>query len=410
MMKLLSALIIFALLCGCRSEEESSPPVVVAVKVARAERADVELSVTAPARLYAVDQANVSSRVTAPIARLLVRKGDAVRQDQLVAELDDRDLVAQRQEAVAAVADAQATFEKTSQGTLPTDVERAQGDVAVAKAALDEAQKIEDRRKQLFDEGAIPQRDLIVSQSQLAQAQARYQVAAKSLELLQTQSQERDVRIAKSRLEQAQARLANIQAQLNFTRIRSPFPGYITEQFVWPGDMAMPNAPMFTVMDLSTIVARGQVPDSEAGPLAAGQKCVFVASDGSGSFDGRVSMVNHAVDPAARTVESWCRIPNSGLKLRAGMFGTLRFVTGTAPNSVVVPLSAVQLEEGTHDGTVYVVGPGGIAHETKIRAGVMLGDRAQILSGLKGGETVITEGEYGLPDGTKVRTTGGAGQ
>jgi HlyD family secretion protein len=302
------------------------------------------------------------------------------------------------------VIDADANLQRVSSGTLPTDIERARGQAVSAEAALNQARMTYDRRRQLFDQGAIPQRDLLLSQTELAQANAAYEVAKKSLDLLQNQSRDQDILIAKSKVEQAQARLSFVKAQLEFAEIRSVSTGTITEQFMFPGDMAKPDAPLFTIMDLSVAVARAQIPDSDAGAVRSGQPCTFVPSDDRGtSYDGRVSMVNQAVDPARRTIEAWCEIPNQKRVLRGGMFGQVVFVTGVVPKSVVVPLTAVQLTEGTKNGFVMVAGEKGVAVKREVEIGEVFEGRVQIKSGVTAGDSVIVQGAYGLPDGTQIR-------
>jgi len=395
-------------LAGCSGPEETEPAPVVQVKVARAGLADVPLEVEAPATIFPRAQAKVASKITAPIWKLAVQKGDSVRKGELLAELENRDLEAQKRKAAAAVTAARAALEKISAGTLPTDVERARGQVATAEAALNQAEKIYDRRKQLFEQGAIPRRQLLVSETQLAQAKTAYQVARKALEFLESHSREKDIQMARSRLEQAKAELSFVQAQLEFTRIRSPFRGVVTEQFLYPGDMATPNSPIFTVMDLGLAVARAQVPEENATAVRVGQSCTFIPQDAPGtSYGGRVTVVNRAVDPARRTVESWCEIPNGRGALRAGVFGTARIRTGVAHDSVVVPLEAVQFEEGTRRGVVLVAGDDHRAVEKKVEAGVTFDGKVQILDGVKAGERVVIEGGYGLPSGTQVRWTEG---
>ena len=91
-------------------------------------------------------------------------------------------------------------------------------------------------------------------------------------------------------------------------------------------------------------------------------------------------------------------------KLRAGAFGTLTVSTGTAAHSVVAPVAAVQFNEGTRTGTVMVVDDKRIAHKREIEAGEAVEGKVQIVKGLKAGEVVVTEGGYGLPDGTEVKT------
>ena len=392
------------LLAGCGAKEEAPPKPVVAVKLGRAELADIPLTVKAPATIFPKEQANISARITAPIRTVNVHKGDSVSRGQVLAELENRDTVAQKQEAAAALADAQANLQKTLAGTLPTDIERARGQLATAEATLRQAQKIYDRRSELFKQGAIPNKDLLQAETDLAQAKTAYEVARKSLDLLQNQSREGDIRIAESRVDQAKARLALAEAQLQYSDLRSPFAGTVTEQFQYPGDMAQPSAPTFTLMDLSIVVARGQVPESETGKIKVGQSCSFTPTDAADTnASGRVTVINRAVDTARRTVEVWCEIPNSGTKLRGGIFGALTVSTGTAAQSVVVPQSAVQFNEGTRNGFVMVVDDKRIAHKRDVEGGEIAEGKVQILKGLKAGETIVAEGGYGLPDGTEVK-------
>jgi multidrug efflux pump subunit AcrA (membrane-fusion protein) len=395
------------LLTGCKSkaeEEEKPTKPVVEVKTAKAEIADLTLAVHAPATIFPREQANIAARLTARITRLNVRKGDTVAAGQLLAVLENRDLIAQRDEAKAAISDAEASLQKTTSGTVPSDLEHARGQVAIAKAALNQAQRIYERRKDLFEKGAIPQRDLLLSETELAQAKTGYDVAVKQLDLLEKQSSDKDIRIARSRLEQASARLAGINAQLEFTEIRSPFAGIITEQMMYPGDMAKPDSTIFTVMNLSVAIARAQIPEAESRSVKIGQTCSFAPTDQSDTFTGRITTVNQSVDSQRRTIEIWCEIPNAQRKVKGGEFGNLNITTGSARQSVVVPVAAVQFAEEGHKGTVVVVDAKNIAHVKEVETGEVVDGKVRILEGLTGGETVIIEGGYSLPDGTEVKS------
>jgi HlyD family secretion protein len=403
-MKYLSLLSLIVFLAGCTQKEEAPAKTVVTVKVGRAEAADLRISVQAPATIYAREQANISARITAPIRQLRARKGDAVSAGQVLAVLENRDIAAQRDEARASVSDAQANLQKLSAGTLPTDLERARGEVVSAQAALNQAQTVYDRRSDLFKQGAIPGRDLLTSETDLARAKASYDVAKRALELLESQSREQDLRIAESRVSQAKARLALAEAQNEFTEIRSPFAGIVTEQFMFSGDMAKPDAPIFTVVDLSTAVARAQFPETQAGGIKRGETCSFASTDGGTSAPaGRVTVINAAIDPAKRTVEVWCEVPNAGLGLRAGAFGKVTVVTGVAHQAIVAPLAAVQFNEGTKAGSVYVVDQKATAHKVEVVTGERTEGRVQIVKGVQVGDVLILEGGYGLPDGTQVQ-------
>src|SRR5262249_46186794 len=199
-----------------------------------------------------------------------------------------------------------------------------------------------------------------------------YEVARKSLDLLEKQSSDKDIRIAQSRLDQAKAKLAGIIAQLEFTEIHSPFGGVITEQMMFPGDMAKPDAAIFTVMNLSVAIARAQTPEAESRAIRHGQACSFSPVDQAGNtYSGRVTTINQAVDPARRTVEIWCEManPQSGggqRRLKGGDFGSLSITVGAARQSVVVPVAAVQFAEDGKKGTVMVVDDKNIARARKV--------------------------------------------
>jgi HlyD family secretion protein len=406
---LLPALAAAMMLGGCSKKEEAEPKPEVEVKLAPATVEDVEQSITGPATVFPVAQAGVAARNSAPIRRLLVKKGDNVSAGQTLAVLESRDVTAAKNEAVANVTEAEQNLQKTTAGTLPSDLERARGQMVAAEAAYKQADAIHSRRKSLFEEGAIPQRDLLVAETDLATTKANFEVAKLSYDLLKNQSNERDLRIAKSHVEQSKARLAQADANLAYTQITAPFAGTITEQFMFPGDMARPDAPVFTVSDLSKAVARTQIPESDSAPIHAGQACEFLpggspasgGEDKSARYAGKVTVVNRSADPARRTIEIWCEIEKPPATLHPGVFGDVAIVTERT-KGVTVPREAVQFNEGTHTGWVMVV-EGGIAHKREVEADSAPGPRVHILKGLKGGENVVTEGVYGLDDNVHVK-------
>jgi multidrug efflux pump subunit AcrA (membrane-fusion protein) len=399
-----TGLILISLLSAeCGGPGATEPEVVVQVRVAAVEARDLEVTVVAPATIFPRREAKLAARLTTPIETLEARKGDSVRQGQVLARLVRNDLESQRAEMTAQVADAAANLEKVSSGTLPGDVQRANGEAETAAAALAEAEQIYKRRQTLLAEGAIPERELLISKTQYDQAQAANRTAQRSLKLLLESSREQDLRMAQSRLEQAKARLAFIETQLGYAEIRSPFDGSITEQFLYPGDMTKPDSPIFTVMDLSAAIARGQVPQGQAAGIREGQPCWFESIDSPEQRSrGKVSVVNQAIDPARRTVEVWCEIPNSGGALKAGAFGRLVAITATHARALTVPLPAVQFEEGKSEGIAWAVGSDNVAHERPVKTGVVSDGRVEILDGLLAGENVVIEGGYGLADGANV--------
>jgi membrane fusion protein (multidrug efflux system) len=118
---------------------------------------------------------------------------------------------------------------------------------------------------------------------------------------------------------------------------------------------------------------------------------------------GTITVVNRAVDPSRRTIEVWCEIPNTSHQIRAGVFGTVAVATGMLKQAIVVPIAAIQFEEGTNKGAVMVVDKDKKAVKRPVETAPAVGGKVSVLRGLERGETVIVQGGYGLPDGTAVQ-------
>lgn len=388
--------------CSHKDENEDKPKALVSVKVAAAELADLGQIVKAPASLFPREQANISARITAPIRSIAAKKGDGVQVNDIVATLENRDLLAAQQEAEAVLQDAESNLQKVESGAVPADLERARGETETAQATLNQAQKAYDRRNQLFNEGAIPGRDLLQAETDLAKAKTAYDVAKRFLVLLQTQSSAKDIAIAQARVEQARARLNASKAQVAFTELRAPFSGTVTDQMQYTGDLAAPSAPTLTIMDLSIVNARAQVSETDVGRIRTGQACQFTPADSTmAPAEGKVTVMNRAVDPQRRTVEVWCELENRNRSLRANVFGAVAFAVGSS-RGVTVPQSAVLFVEGAQSGTVMVVDAKHIAHQREIESGTVVDGKVQVLKGVAPGELIVTEGGYGLPDGSEV--------
>ncbi len=131
---ILAALALFLIGCGTKpatsdAEKEAATP----VEVATAVREPVERVVSAQAILYPVNQSALTPKLSAPIARILVNRGDHVRKGQLLAELEDRDLVAAANEGKALYAQAQAQYATTTEAQLPDDLTKARTDRSSAQ-------------------------------------------------------------------------------------------------------------------------------------------------------------------------------------------------------------------------------------------------------------------------------------
>jgi RND family efflux transporter MFP subunit len=235
-----------------------------------------------------------------------------------------------------------------------------------------------------------------------AQAAAQYETAQKHLESVQSVSRHEDVKSAEAQVQSAKGRFDAAEAQLSYSGIHSPINGVVAERPVFPGEMANAGSPLMTVMDISSVIARVNLPQSQAAYVRVGQRARMASTDGSVGTDGTVMVVSPAVDPQATTVEIWVRAANPGERLRPGATVRVSVMAETIPNAAVVPAEAL-LPAQQGGSAVMVVGADSVAHEHKVELGVRDGDRVQILSGVAPGDKVVVAGGVGLQDGAKVR-------
>jgi len=384
--------------------DETAGNVVVSVQVAKAERATIAQEITAVATLAARREATVSPKIAATIAQMPLLTNRAVRAGDVLAVLESRDLTAQRAEAAAAVTEADATAHSTANGNVLLTNAQDTKAIRDARANLDNARKTLDRRQVLYDQGGISKKDLEASQLAVAQAEEDLRLADSSKNLHRGVTNPGDVRVAQARAQQARNRLQNLDAQMAYAVIRAPFSGVVTQQFQYQGEMANPGGKLLTIADTSALIAKMQLGEETATRLKAGDEVKVLPDDLPGqTFPGIINLVGRAADPLSRSVEVWVAVANPSGQLRAN--GVAKVVIAAQPvaNAITVPDPAVTLDAtNANSGTVMVVDNKSVAHEVHVTIGVRSGGRTQILSGLQGGETVVTEGNYGLPDGTKV--------
>ncbi|HUS05239.1 MAG TPA: efflux RND transporter periplasmic adaptor subunit [Bryobacteraceae bacterium] len=391
-----------ALLTSCAKEKEKEVEAVAPVEVTEVKRDSIERRITAEGILRALDQSAIMPKISAPVRRWLVNRGDHVRKGQLLAELENRDLAAAVVDSKGAYEQAAAGYRNTATAIVPDEMVKAQQDAQAAKQSLDAAQKLLASREQLYKEGALARK--LVDEAAVAEAQARgaYETARKHLESLQKVGRHEEVKGAAGQVESAKGKLQAAQAQLSYSEIRSPISGVVAERGVFAGEIASTGAPLITVMDVSSVIARINVPQAQASFLRVGQPATITATDGPDEVQGKVTVVSPAVDPNSTTVEVWVQALNRGERLRPG--GTVRvaILAGTVPDAVVAPPAAVlpSTEGGT---TLMVVSADSLAHERKVEVGIREPEKVQLLSGAKPGERVIVNGGVGLQDGAKVK-------
>jgi multidrug efflux pump subunit AcrA (membrane-fusion protein) len=336
------------------------------------------------------------------VKKFLVRRGDHVKQGQLVAELENRDLVAAVAESQSAIEQAESNLRSTEGSTIPEAVVKAQTDVESARQARDAAKKVLDSREQLFKQGALAARQVDDSRLTYVQAQSQFQAAEEHLKTLQGVGKEEQSKSASLQVQAAKAHYDSQQAQVSYSRVVSPISGVVADRPLNEGEIAGPGMPLLTVMDISRVVARVNVPQADASSLKVGQTAIITQTDSSEPTEGKVSVVSPSTDPNTTTVQVWVQIPNTGERLKPGTSVHAAIVTEEYKAASVVPVAAILPgEEG--GTTVLTVNSGSIAQHKTVKLVVREGNQVQILSGVGPGEEVVIVGGLGVDDKTKVK-------
>ncbi len=235
----------------------------------------------------------------------------------------------------------QATYATATQAQVPEEYQRAQLDVAQAKANLALNQSIVNARKQLFAEGAIPGRDLDTAQAALVQAQAAYETAVKHLEAQKSVARQASLEAAKGQLASAEGKYQGAEAQVAYSEIRSPISGVVTERPLFAGETVAAGSTLLTVMDTSVVLAKVHLAQELAQQLKLGDAATITVPGLAEPVLAKVSLISPALDPGSTTVEIWLRIDNKKGGLKVGTPVHASIVGREARQALTVPLSAL---------------------------------------------------------------------
>src|SRR5438132_5350015 len=319
-----------AVMTACSGEPKDTSPV-VPVQIVPVEKAAVEQKVTADAVLFPVAQSAIVPKISAPVKKFLVNRGSHVRAGQLLAVLENRDLAAAAQENKGAYTQAEAAYETTTSADLPQELQKARLDAQAAKQQLDTQQKVFDSRQDLFQQGALPRKELDQAGVDLTNARNQYEIAQKHLDALNAVGKQQTLKSAKGQLESAQGKYQGAAAQLGYSEVRSPINGIITDRPLYPGEMAAAGTPLLTVMDISTVTARAHIPQQSAALLKSGDKATITVPGLDQPMTGKISLVSPALDTNSTTVEVWVQIKNPGEKSKPGTSAQLSMVARSLP-------------------------------------------------------------------------------
>jgi RND family efflux transporter MFP subunit len=345
-----------------------------AVRVVPAAEATVARTVSASGTLAADEQVVLGTKIVGRLAEITVDLGSLVKQGQPVARIDTTDYQYRLDQAVAALKQARVRL------GLPADGDDDRVDLAQtavvrqAKALLDQAQLQRDRLAQLWERQLVARAELDAAVSAFQVAEGRYQDALE------------EVQNRQGMLLQRRSEVELARQQITDTVIASPIEGAVVERQASVGQYLAAGAAVVTIVRVHPLRLRLSVPEREAASVRRGQ-LVRVSVDGDPTaYSGIVARLSPAVAEQNRTLLIEAEVPNTNGRLRPGSFAKAEVVVQADDRIVTVPATALVTFAGVEK--VLTVRDGK-SEELRVTTGRRLGDRIEVVAGLKAGQPVV---------------------
>ncbi len=378
----------------------------VLVGVVTPQRKDLEIKLTFTADVLPAKQAAIFSKVSGYIRRIHADRGDFVKTGQLLVEIDDQELQASLEQALATLLSGQAGLEMAK-----SSLEGQRANLARARAVADNDGRQAERMKTLFERGLVSATDWENARTNADASRANVHAAE-----AQITTSESQVRLSDAQLATYRATLRLAQTNLANTRLLAPFEGYISQRNLDQGaavnaqsaGTSTTSVGILTVQDIATVKVQIEVPERDIARVKVGAPVSVVADPYAGeSFSGTVARVTHSLDPRTRTMGIEVEIPNPGAKLKPGMFARVEALVDKRVNALTIPVEAIRLGEAK---PAVMVVRNGIVEDVPVELGVSDARSVEVLRGISEADQVILQGKDLVKPKQKVRTTPATGQ
>jgi RND family efflux transporter MFP subunit len=318
----------------------------------------------------------VATKVGGLVQSVMVDLGDRIEPGQIIARIDDAELV-------QAVAQAEADL-----AVRRAELARARSDLSLARREFE-------RGEQLRERG-------IAAESQLDEIAARLGSAQASMQLAEAQVARAESTLVLRRIELG-------YAQVTATWTENAVYGSVAERYQDPGNTVEANAPIVSVVSLDPLKAVVTVTERDYAGLRVGQTAELTTDAAPGrTFEAVIQRIAPVFSETSRQARIELTVPNAESLLRPGMFARVRVVLAEAEAPAIVPLDALARREGRD--VVFVLDAGGkTVRMVEVARGITEGGRVAISSPAISGR-VVTMGQQLLEDGTRVRVVGQASQ
>jgi RND family efflux transporter MFP subunit len=379
--------------CGCSKNEAAQAKTGDAapkpVKVELVRKDSVRRSVDVVGTLAAVDQVTISSEADGKVRRILADLGDRVKAGQVLIELDSEKQQYTYEQQQAALARSLAQYGATDPKELP-EIEKTP-EARRANAELVQATQAFDRATELHKRTLISQQALDDARATLQSARSRYDAALQS---------GKDLRAS---IQASEATMKLADRQLRDTQIRAPFDGYVEKRLVNMGELVKAQMPVMAIVRLDPLKVIAEIPERMTPWIADGRPVELrVDAYQNRTFTGTVTRISPAVNAATRAFPFEARVSNADAALKPGTFARVHLEIGKVDDVLTLPYSAIQYRYGVN--RVFVVA-GDKLVVRELSLGERLGDRVEILGGVKQDERIAVTDVDTLTEGQAVAVT-----
>jgi multidrug efflux pump subunit AcrA (membrane-fusion protein) len=346
----------------------------------------IRRSVDVVGTLAAVDQVVVSSEADGTVRSILADLGDRVKAGQVLIQLDNEKQQYSLEQQQATLARALAQYGAPDPQHLP-DIEQTP-DVQKANAELAQATRAYERANELFKRTLVPQQALDDAKSALESSRAGYTAALQN------------ARNLRASIQASEAALKLAGRHLRDTAIRAPFDGYVERRLVNLGELVKAQMPVISIVRLDPLKVVAEIPERMA-PWITDGRAVELRVDAyrDRSFAGKVTRISPAVNTSTRAFPFEAVVPNVEALLKPGTFARVHIESGKVDDVLTLPYAALQYRYGVN--RVFVIGDNKLTVR-ELQVGERLGDRIEIVSGVKEGERVAMTDVDTLADGAAV--------
>jgi RND family efflux transporter MFP subunit len=399
---------------GCKAPPPATKgaqgPVRVTVAAAREVEAAVEMSLTGT--FMAEASAVLAAETEGVVAAVPVKLGDFVEQGAPVlviqretAALRMKEALARHEEAQAVLAQAEARLGKQGGAVEQTP------EVLAARAALESAEAEEKlmaieaaRAKRLLETGDVSRASHDRARASLEMARGRTTSARKQVEVSENQARQAtgSVAAARAQVAQARAQVGMAEKALHDTVVRAPFAGFVSAKHAATGEYVNNQSKLIALERIQPLKLVIHAAEAEMGRLRAGMKLrAAVKAFGAEEFEGRIEAIAAGVNPGSRSFQVEGRFENRDLRLKPGMFATVRVEMGEREKRCLIPTGALDFDTRTETNRVWVV-EGGQARMRLVEVAHRAGKEVQIRRGVAPGEVIVLSERSKLYDGVTV--------